>query len=456
MVNILNRNIKIAILTHITTISVSIVVGLLLPKVLSITDFGYWQYFMFFASCLELFLMGSGTGLYLKYGGKYYDELDYKLIKNILLLLIYWEIFLCIIFLFVLNYINVDINKKYIFYSLIASMFIINIGTFFSYILQATNRIKENCVTVLILNILLIISFIILILLNIDKYYIYILIFIIAHIIRGGVLLYYNKKIIFIKSTKIQYKKYVYIFQSGIYLLIADYSVILLFGIGRLFIENIWGIIEFSKFSFAMSLVLLGVSFVNQIGLVLFPELKKNSYIKIIKLYYNFDLKINVVLLLLPLSYFVVFFILSRWLSQYIVSLYYLGILMPLAIFESKMSILINPYYKALRKEKFLLYINFSILILGVVLFITLKLFNSNILLFLWTFVLLSFSRNLISEILLSKVSKVNFNKSIYLQKLIIIILFIILLNQEKIIALITYLIIYLIFFFKYKSIFIK
>ena len=50
--------------------------------------------------------------------------------------------------------------------------------------------------------------------------------------------------------------------------------------------------------------------------------------------------------------------ILLKWLPQYADGFRFMAILFPICIYECKMSLLINTYYKALRREKVLLLIN--------------------------------------------------------------------------------------------------
>ena len=54
----------------------SILVGFLLPKIIGVTNYGYYKTFTLYATYIGLFQIGIVDGIYLKYGGKTYDELD--------------------------------------------------------------------------------------------------------------------------------------------------------------------------------------------------------------------------------------------------------------------------------------------------------------------------------------------------------------------------------------------
>lgn len=70
--------------------------------------------------------------------------------------------------------------------------------------------------------------------------------------------------------------------------------------------------------------------------------------------------------------------ILASWLPNYADGLMYMAIIFPICIFEGKMSLLINTYLKALRKEKMMLKINVLTLLLScIITFITTIIFKN-------------------------------------------------------------------------------
>lgn len=419
----LKSNIKAALLVHITTLMNSFVAGLIVPKFLSIESFGYWQYFAFFAGCLELLLFGAGTGLYLHFGGKIYAEIDKALVRYIFYKWLCAAVVFVVIGAGFIQIFVVNPDKARVFYSLLIGLFIINIGTFFSYILQATNRIKDNLFTVLLLNLMTICSFFILIFGGIVDYIYYIGAYIIAHFFRGLFLLYYNKQV-FVNHPVADVNLRVWhvwpIIQAGLFLMVADYSIYMMFGIGRLFIENTWGIEVFSKFSFAMSLTLLMITCVNQIGLVLFPALKRLDQEKMKEIIIQYGKRVDLVLLVVFILYFIARKILILWLPQYEEAVFYFGVLVPLCVFDGRIAILLNPVLKAIRKEKQILYINISFFLLSNMCFFSLWMLEASVYYYCILFVMISFCRSFVSEYQMDKALALDFNKKGLLSKLVI------------------------------------
>ena len=50
--------------------------SLVVPKILGVEEFAYWQLFLLYISYVALFHLGLNDGVYLVNGGKTYDEMD--------------------------------------------------------------------------------------------------------------------------------------------------------------------------------------------------------------------------------------------------------------------------------------------------------------------------------------------------------------------------------------------
>ena len=55
---------------------------LLIPKILGVEGYGYWQLIVFYATYLGIFYIGINDGLYLRNGGKELDEINKPIIKK--------------------------------------------------------------------------------------------------------------------------------------------------------------------------------------------------------------------------------------------------------------------------------------------------------------------------------------------------------------------------------------
>ena len=75
-------NAAIAFAAQGVSLAVSVTMSLLVPKVLGVATYGYWQLFVFYAGYSGFFHLGLNDGVYLVEGGKTRNEIDKKLINS--------------------------------------------------------------------------------------------------------------------------------------------------------------------------------------------------------------------------------------------------------------------------------------------------------------------------------------------------------------------------------------
>ena len=72
------RNISYSFSANLLSLIVSAIMVMVVPKFLSVDDYGMWQLFLFYFSYLGFFHFGWEDGIYLRYAGKEFDELSPK------------------------------------------------------------------------------------------------------------------------------------------------------------------------------------------------------------------------------------------------------------------------------------------------------------------------------------------------------------------------------------------
>ena len=102
--------------------------------------------------------------------------------------------------------------------------------------------------------------------------------------------------------------------------------------------------------------------------MVLFPALRQIDEKRQKSLFEMSKHVLNVILPTVFLVYIPAKEILKLWLPQYEASLAYMAILLPMCIFDGKMNLVCATYFKVLRKERFLLYVNIFSMALSIVL----------------------------------------------------------------------------------------
>lgn len=177
-----------------------------------------------------------------------------------------------------------------------------------------------------------------------------------------------------------------------------------------------WDELLFSDVSFAFAVSNVFLVFVTAISVVLFPSLKRLDESKLPQMYKNIRNIISPFLFIIMICYFPGCWILKRWLPAYTASLKYLGILLPLIIFSSKVSLLTNNYLKVYRKEKLMLLANAISVALGAVLFVLCAYVFNNLYALLGCVVFVIMFNSVLSEIFVMRTIHVKIIKDFIIE----------------------------------------
>ena len=414
MNTLLFRNIRSSFIAQLSSIFVSIGMGLILPRFLSVEDYGYWQLFVIYSVCFELLLLGVPNGFFLKNAGRVNS--DYSYLKSALITLIVINIAVSII---VILFTDKEELEAFVYYWIGIAIVIVNSGTFFSYILRSENDVRFDCTATILLNISIVAGFSTLFYFNINNIYLVIEIYVLSFVIRD-VLLFWRKRVLFCAKTVFTnafLKDLISDIKMGIKALLIDYTNILMFGICRLICKSDMGVIIFSMLSFALSLVMLAINFVNQVGLSILPALRQLDENSIIDSYIKFRNFTSNLFLTLMITYKPANFVLSLWLPKYADSFVFILILFPLIIYDGKMQTVFSLFLKLLRKETLLLKINMIYLFSSVTIYYLFIYLTHDIKYLIFSILIMSIVRSTIVEFLISKLIKVaNFQRKIFLE----------------------------------------
>ena len=72
------KNISYSFSANLISLAISVFMVMFVPKLLSVNDYGLWQLFLFYYSYLGFLHFGWEDGIYLRYAGKRFNELNRK------------------------------------------------------------------------------------------------------------------------------------------------------------------------------------------------------------------------------------------------------------------------------------------------------------------------------------------------------------------------------------------
>ncbi|MBG9544828.1 flippase [Cytobacillus firmus] len=412
------KNFAYTLTSNLVALAVSVLVVLIVPKLVGVDQYGYWQLYLFYTAYVGFMHFGWNDGIYLRYGGKEYKSLDKSLFFSQFYMLVIMQLIISVSLILVAMAVTSDENRIFIIQMTALCLLLVNVRQMPLSILQGTNRLKEYAMVLMIGKILYLSVLTLFLLLGARDFKLLILADIFGRFISLVSAIFYCRDIIFFKVSTFyfSFKEAVKNINVGIKLLIANISSLLIIGVVRLSIERTWGVSVFGKVSLVLSIANLLMIFINALGLVLFPILKRTDEKNLSNIYITF----RDILMLLLLGVLIIFYplkvALMAWLPEYNDSLIYMALLFPLFLYEGKMALLINTYLKALRKEKWLLNINLITLLFSVIITFVNSLVIKNLDLAVISILILLAFRCIIGELFLSKNLGLKINKDILLE----------------------------------------
>lgn len=412
------KNFSYTLFSNLISLLISTLVVLILPKLVGVEEYGYWQLYLFYISYVGLLHFGWNDGIYLRYGGEEYDKIDKKLFFSQFYMLFASQIIIAIIISVLAQHLIDDNNRIFIFQMTSICLLITNIRHMLLTILQTTNRIKEYAQITIMGRVLYFLIIILFLFIGIREYKLMIIADLLGKFISLLYAVYCCRDIVFnkIPSFYFNFKETFVNISVGVKLMFANIASMLIIGIVRFGIEQTWSVEIFGKVSLTLSASNLMMIFINAVGVIMYPILKRTNEKKFPEIYLIIRDFLMIILLGLLVGYYPLKTILSAWLPEYSESLTYMALLFPMFIYEGKMALLINTYLKTLRKEKMMLIINLISVFLSLIFTIITTLVMKNLDFAILTIVLLLAIRSILAEAYVSKLLKIKIKKDIVLE----------------------------------------
>lgn len=405
----LAKNLVMSLSAQLISIITSFVLGFIVPKFIDELQYSYWQMYVLYVGYTGVLHFGLLDGLVLRYSKYDYDELDKPRIRSQFQLMLAFHSLLAFISCLVAAFAFSGVTTE-IIVLVAVGLITKNVFTYTSYSFQITNRINKYAVLVIVQRAAYAIFVVVLLLAGVNDFYWYCIADLfgdIAGILLGAI---FNRGMYFGKGIGLKgcFKECWPNVSSGIMLMIANFSSSFIVGGAKMMIQWRWDELVFGQVAFSFSVSNLFLTFVTAISVVLFPSLKRMDESDLPNVYMKIRNAISPLLFFAMILFFPGCQILGLWLPSYTDSLVYLGILLPLIIFSSKVSLLTNNYLKAYRKEKLMLLINVCSIVVGMALFAIGAYALNNLDFVLYSVVFIVLANSIASEIAVMKLIKKN------------------------------------------------
>jgi O-antigen/teichoic acid export membrane protein len=339
------RNFLVVVFSRIVSLLASVAVGFMLPKILSITDYGFYKVFTLYAVYTALLHFGFVDGILLKLSGKEYKEVDAQRMRTLTRFFVVFELLLSIAILIVGGIIA---RGEYLFIviMLALNMVFVNITTYYQFVSQAVQRFGEYSVKNIVISIVKVVFVLVLLTLNICyeaeiSYKIYLIGLNILDllIMVWYIALYHDITFGRGESFRAVKQDIISIFKSGILLTLAYQVSHLILALDRQFVSLLFSTEEFAVYSFAYNIVSMISTMVSAISIVLLPMLKNRSHEVVVQSYRKCLSTVAMISAGSLLCYFPLIFLIKWFLPEYCGSLVYLAIVLPIFLFSSAITV---------------------------------------------------------------------------------------------------------------------
>lgn len=422
------KNFFYAFGAQVVSLLASLTVTFIVPSLIGVTGFAYWQLFLTYVTYVNISRLGLLDGLYLRFGGKQYKELDYNLLSQERRVFILFQTFVAMCVLTCIFTLNLEGDRTFVLVACSICIIIINANNYLGYILQAVNLTKIYSISVILQNVTWFMAVLCIFILKIYSYKVIIVMYIAGHICAGIYLAWHGKEIVRHQKTdlKLVFADIKENIKCGIKLMIATYAGNLIISSARMIIDAAWGVEVFGYFSFSLTLANVFLTFINQVSIVVFPALRR---VKTEKQHDAYYLMRNILSLTLPvvmLGYLPITIIVHFLLPQYDQSLKYLPIFLPICTFDGKMQMMCATFFKSMRRETMLLWINLSTLGVSISLALVGAFYIRNVEFVAYGILIVIALRSIVSELILGCIMKNNIKRELVLE-IILVVIFVVL-----------------------------
>ena len=273
------KNFSYTFMSNAFSTLVSIIATLIIPKMINVEQYGLYQIYIFYTGYVWLSCFGLCDGIYLRTGGRYYQDIDKSVYGSLFWLFGLFEaIFYTVIFIVSFLFVKDD-NAKYIVICVCIVAIEINLRNFIAYILMATARIKEYAIVIISEKIIFALSIIILFMVRIHNFRWVIVSSMLATSISLFIEIWYCRDMVFAKLAPVQnvIKEAKVNCFIGARLMFASLSSMLIIGVVRFCIQHHWDVSTYGRVALTLSISNMVINAINAVAVVLYPTLRRTD-----------------------------------------------------------------------------------------------------------------------------------------------------------------------------------
>ena len=251
------KNMSVAFLAQGVSMLLSVLQTLIVPKLLGVEQYGYWQLYIFYVSYVGFFHLGLSSGVYLTTGGQTREEMDKSAIKSQMIFGVMYQTIMALVIVFLASFLESEAER--IFVVVMTGIYLVlqNLATFMMNELQCMNETKKSSFSTIIERLAFLVPLLVLLVMRVGVFYPYVFAYTASTIVQLAFCAWNLRD--FWGAEWLGFKKSALLgwasIKIGFPMMLANVMSMLILGIGRFFIDARWGIETFGRLSLALSLV---------------------------------------------------------------------------------------------------------------------------------------------------------------------------------------------------------
>lgn len=338
----------------------SIVQSLVVPKALGVEEFSYWQLFTFYAGYVGFFHLGLNDGVYLAFGGTPRERIDKRSAASQFAFAVAFQSAFSALVLASVAAGGFGPRRGFVVASTAVYLVVQNAASYLMFLLQAMDETKASSKSTMVNRISYLVPLVSFLTLGVSSFEPFVAAYIASVALQLAYCVWCCRDVLsagFLPAGRTVSESLASI-RIGSKLMLANIASSLVLGILRAAMDARWGIEAFGRLSLSISMANFFLAFVSQAAMVLFPALRQGSDDEV-RSFFRFSCgALGLAFPAVYLLYFPMVRALGLWLPAYAESLGYLVWLLPVCVFDSKMSIACTTLFKVRREEGLLLRIN--------------------------------------------------------------------------------------------------
>lgn len=144
------QNMGVAFLAQGVSMALSVLQTLIVPKLLGVEQYGYWQLYIFYVSYVGFFHLGLSSGVYLTTGGQARDKMDKDSIKSQMIFGVTYQTIMALVIILLSTYMQEGFERIFVVVMTAIYLVLQNLATFMMNELQCMNETKKSSFSTII------------------------------------------------------------------------------------------------------------------------------------------------------------------------------------------------------------------------------------------------------------------------------------------------------------------